>query len=176
VVELAVRRLGRWDSNSHRDHTTTSGPVRNPQLSRGIGRGRRLSEASYPAPSGLVCEHCVSMGRPGHLPSAPFSCSDAWPVPGARSTAVVVDLLRPDPAASPSGGPGQTGWTPGPRVRGVDRGTRAGEPPEPVDGRGHLLGCHRPSRDHTIAELATCEDRPLALEIVETQEGTPEAS
>jgi hypothetical protein len=41
---------------------------------------------------------------------------------------------------------------------------------------GTCWACHRPNRDHTIAELSACADRPLALEIVETEEGTPEAS
>jgi hypothetical protein len=41
VVELAVRRLRRWDSNAHRAGPSRSGLVRNPQLSGWMGPGRR---------------------------------------------------------------------------------------------------------------------------------------
>ena len=48
---LERTRRRRWASNAHRDRTGLYGPVREPQLNRVIGRGRRLPR---PSPSGPV--------------------------------------------------------------------------------------------------------------------------
>lgn len=35
---------------------------------------------------------------------------------------------------------------------------------------GRCWACHRPNRDHTLAELGQCMDAPLALEVIEDQD------